>query len=180
MDPVEPAEVLVATGNEQDRAPARREHSQGEEGEEYQQEPAPGEAVVGTGRISAARQVKPVLRMLPFTRSQLATLDDVLVRASRSASVHFGIYLGDLGADTRTRAEEIHDLMGEWADDAVLVAVSPGQRVVEVITGGKAAHRLPDRGCKLAVESMISSFKEGDLAGGLTSGLRMLADHTDS
>ena len=180
MDPVEPAEVLVATGNEQDRAPARREHSQGEEGEEYQQEPAPGEAVVGTGRISAARQVKPVLRMLPFTRSQLATLDDVLVRASRSASVHFGIYLGDLGADTRTRAEEIHDLMGEWADDAVLVAVSPGQRVVEVITGGKAAHRLPDRGCKLAVESMVSSFKEGDLAGGLTSGLRMLADHTDS
>ncbi len=170
----------MATGNEQDRAPARREHSQGEEGEEYQQEPAPGEAVVGTGRISAARQVKPVLRMLPFTRSQLATLDDVLVRASRSASVHFGIYLGDLGADTRTRAEEIHDLMGEWADDAVLVAVSPGQRVVEVITGGKAAHRLPDRGCKLAVESMISSFKEGDLAGGLTSGLRMLADHTDS
>jgi uncharacterized protein DUF5130 len=180
MDPVEPAEVLVATGNEQDRDPARREHSQGEEGEEYQQEPAHGEAVVGTGRISAARQVKPVLRMLPFTRSQLATLDDVLVRASRSASVHFGIYLGDLGADTRTRAEELHDLMGEWADDAVLVAVSPGQRVVEVITGGKAAHRLPDRGCKLAVESMVSLFKEGDLAGGLTSGLRMLADHTDS
>jgi len=91
-----------------------------------------------------------------------------------------GQVLGDLGADTRTRAEEIHDLMGEWADDAVLVAVSPGQRVVEVITGGKAAHRLPDRGCKLAVESMVSSFKEGDLAGGLTSGLRMLADHTDS
>jgi Domain of unknown function (DUF5130) len=180
MDPVEPAEVLVATGNEQDRDPARREHSQGEEDEEYQQESAPGEAVVGTGRISAARQIKPVLRMLPFTRSQLATLDDVLVRASRSASVHFGIYLGDLGADTRTRAEELHDLMGEWADDAVLVAVSPGQRVVEVITGGKAAHRLPDRGCKLAVESMVSSFKEGDLAGGLTSGLRMLADHTDS
>lgn len=176
-DPVEPAEVLVATGNEQDRDPARREYPQSEG---YQQEAGHGEAVVGTGRISAARQIKPVLRTLPFTRSQLATLDDVLVRASRSASVHFGIYLGDLGADTRTRAEELHDSMGEWADDAVLVAVSPGQRVVEVITGGKAAHRLPDRGCKLAVESMVSSFKEGDLAGGLTSGLRMLADHTDS
>ncbi|MBV9139547.1 MAG: DUF5130 family protein [Pseudonocardiales bacterium] len=173
--------MLVATGDEQHRDPARRADSQHDG---YPQPPAPsqapGEAVVGTGRISAARQIKPVLRTLPFTRSQLATLDDALVRTSRSARLHFGIYLGDLGEDTRTRAEQIHDLMGAWADDAVLVAVSPGQRVIEVVTGSKAAHRLPDQGCKLAVESMVSSFKEGDLAGGLTSGLRMLADHTDS
>ncbi|MGH3771624.1 MAG: DUF5130 family protein [Pseudonocardiaceae bacterium] len=156
----------MATGKEQHRDPAHGE--------------APGEVTVGTGRISAARQVKPVLRTLPFTRSQLAALDDALVRASRGVSLHFGVYLGDLGADTRTRAEQLHDSMGGWADDAVLVAVSPGQRVVEVVTGGRAGHRLPDRGCKLAVESMISSFKEGDLAGGLASGLRILADHTDS
>jgi hypothetical protein len=178
---VERAEVLVATGNEQHEDPALHDHSPRDG---YQRElasaQAPGEAVVGTGRISAARHITPVLPALPFSRSQLATLDDVLVRASRSAKLHFGVYLGDLGADTRARAEDLHDSMGAWADDAVLVAVSPGQRVVEVITGGKAAHRLPDRGCKLAIESMISSFKEGDLAGGLTSGLQMLADQTDS
>jgi hypothetical protein len=180
-DPVEPAEALVATGNEQHGDPALRDHSQ-RDGSQRELAPAeaPGEAVVGTGRISAARRITPVLRTLPFSRSQLVTLDDVLVWASRSASLHFGVYLGDLGADTRARAEELHDSLGEWADDAVLVAVSPGQRVVEVVTGCKAAHRLPDRGCKVAVESMVSSFKEGDLAGGLTSGLRMLADHTDS
>jgi uncharacterized membrane protein YgcG len=51
--------------------------------------------------------------------------------------------------------------------------------VVEVITGSKAAQRLPDRGCKLAVESMVSSFKAGDLAGGLTAALRTLAAQTD-
>jgi Domain of unknown function (DUF5130) len=168
-------EVPVATGNE--KQPARRDHSP-DDG--YQPELAPGEAVVGTGRISAARQLKPVLPTLPFSRAQLAHLDDELVRASRAASVHFGIYLGDLGPDTRTRAEELHDSMGDWADDAVLVAVSPGQRVIEVVTGCRAANRLPDRGCKLAVESMVSSFKDGDLAGGLSSGLRMLANHTDS
>jgi hypothetical protein len=173
----EPVEVPVATGNEQPADPVRRDHHQSDD---YQRELAPGEALVGTGRISAARQVRPVLPQLPFTRSQLANLDDVLVRTSRSASLHFGIYLGDLGPDTRTRAEELHDSMGAWADDAVLVAVSPGQRVVEVVTGCKAANRLPDRGCKLAVESMISSFKDGDLAGGLSSGLRMLADYTES
>jgi hypothetical protein len=167
----------MATGNERHADPVRRRHAQ-DDG--HQPDLAPGEAVVGTGRISAARQVRPVLRTLPFSRSQLATLDDELVRASRNASLHFGIYLGDLGPDTRTRAEELHDSLGERADDAVLVAVSPGQRVIEVVTGCKAANRLPDRGCKLAVESMISSFKEGDLAGGLSSGLRMLANHTES
>jgi hypothetical protein len=177
VDPVERVEVPVATGDEQHADPVRRGHPQ-DDG--HQPELAHGEAVVGTGRISAARQVRPVLRTLPFSRSQLANLDDMLVRASRTASLHFGIYLGDLGPDTRTRAEELHDSLGERADDAVLVAVSPGQRVVEVVTGRKAANRLPDRGCKLAVESMISSFKEGDLAGGLSSGLRMLADQTDS
>jgi hypothetical protein len=176
-DPVEPVEVPVATGDEQPADPVRRDHARDDD---FQRELAPGEAVVGTGRISAARQVRPVLRTLPFSRSQLAKLDDALVRASRTASLHFGIYLGDLGSDTRIRAEELHDSMGEWADDAVLVAVSPGQRVVEVVTGCKVTSRLPDRGCKLAVESMVSSFKDGDLAGGLSSGLRMLADHTDS
>lgn len=176
-DPVKPGEVLVATGNKQHRDPARRDRSQRDED---QQQSAPGEAIVGTGRISAARMVTPVLPTLPFTRSQLATLDDELVRASRNARLHFGVYLGDLGSDTRGRAEVLHDSMGKWADNAVLVAVSPGQRVVEVVTGCKAANRLPDRRCKLAVESMLSSFKAGDLAAGLASGLRILADHTRS
>lgn len=161
----------MATGSAQHGEPARRDGDQ--------PQLAPGEAVVGTGRISAARRVTPVLPTLPFSRSQLAALDDALASTSRSAGLIFSVYLGDLGADTRARAEELHDSMGARADHAVLVAVSPGQRVVEVVTGGMAHHRLPDRGCKLAVESMVSSFKEGDLAGGLLSGLRILADQTD-
>ena len=70
---------------------------------------------------------------------------------------------------------ELHDGLDD-AGEAVLVAVSPEQRVVEVLTGPDARLRLPDRGAKLAVMSMVASFKEGDLFGGLLSGLRMLAD----
>jgi hypothetical protein len=169
--------VLVANGDEEHGKPARRHQNQ-RDGD--QQELALGEVVVGTGRISTARQVRPVLPMLPFSKSQRAALDDALVGASRSVGLHFGVYLGDLGSDTRARAEELHELMGGRADDAVLIAVSPGQRVVEVVTGCRAHHRLPDRACKLAVESMISSFKEGDLTGGVTSGLRILTEQTDS
>jgi Domain of unknown function (DUF5130) len=167
----------VATGSEQRRKPARRDQTQSDG---YQRELSPGEVVVGTGRISAARRITPLLPTLPFSRSQLTALDDALALANRCAGLHFSVYLGDLGSDTRARAEELHESMGHRADNAVLVAVSPGQRVVEIVTGGKAHHRLPDRGCKLAVESMISLFKGGDLTGGLTCGLRILVEQTDS
>lgn len=175
---VQSGEVLMVTGNEQHGKPARRGHSHSDPTQSDGL--APGEAVVGTGRISAARRTTPVLPTLPFSTSQLTVLDDTLARVNRSSGLHFSVYLGDLGADTRARAEQLHDSLGDQADDAVLVAVSPGQRVVEVVTGCRAHQRLPDRGCKLAVESMVSSFKDGDLTGGLISGLRILADQTDS
>ncbi|MGH3874455.1 MAG: DUF5130 family protein [Pseudonocardiaceae bacterium] len=163
----------MATGNAQHGPPARRGHDDG------WSKLASGEAVVGTGRISAARRITPVLPTLPFSTAELVTLDDALAQASRRAGLRFSIYLGDLGADTRARAEELHELLGDRADDAVLVAVSPAQQVVEVVTGRKAHHRLPDRGCKLAVEGMVAAFKQGDLAGGLATGLCTLADQTD-
>ncbi|MBY8854710.1 DUF5130 domain-containing protein, partial [Saccharothrix sp. MB29] len=77
-----------------------------------------------------------------------------------------------LGSDSRARAEELHAATPR-PTHAVLVAVSPGERVVEVVTGEESHRRLADRGAKLAVMSMVASFKEGDLAGGLISGLRM-------
>ena len=167
----------MANGDEEHGKPARRHQTQ-HDGD--QQERALGEVVVGTGRISTARQVRAVLPTLPFSKSQRAALDDALDCAGQSVGLHFVVYLGDLGSDTRARAEELHELMGGRADDAVLLAVSPGQRVVEVVTGCRAHHRLPDRACKLAVESMISSFKDGDLTKGLITGLRILMEQTDS
>lgn len=135
-----------------------------------------GEVATSSGRLSVAREWSPRRTSLPFSAAQLARLDEALTVATRTTGLHFSIYLGDLGEDTRARAEELHESIGAQAPDAVLVAVSPGQRVVEVVTGSEAARRLPDRGCKLAVMSMVASFGEGDLAGGLISGLRMLAD----
>lgn len=135
-----------------------------------------GEAQTASGRVSIAHRVTSARRTLPFSASQLAGLDEALTVASRTTDLHFSVYLGDLGEDTRARAEELHAAVGTWAPAAVIVAVSPGQRVVEVVTGSEATGRLADRACELAVASMVASFKEGDLAGGLCSGLRMLAD----
>jgi hypothetical protein len=136
----------------------------------------PGSAVTSSGRISTAEVfTEPDLSGLPFTPVELTRLDEALTLASRDSGLRFSVYLGDLGAGPTETAQRLHAQL-EGSDEAVLVAVSPQQRAVEVVTGSEARLRLPDRGAKLAVMSMVASFKEGDLLSGLLSGLRMLAD----
>jgi len=137
-----------------------------------------GHAAVVTlsGRVSVAREYTPAKPSLPFTSVQMARLDEALTLSARSTGLGFSVYLGDLGEDTRATAEALHAESGDAAASAVLIAVSPGQRKVEIVTGAESARRLPDRACNLAVMSMVASFKEGDLTGGLVSGLRMLTD----
>ncbi|MFD6073722.1 MULTISPECIES: DUF5130 family protein [Amycolatopsis] len=139
------------------------------------EEPGYGAAVTSSGRISAAKMYEPAGPNSPFTTQQLARLDEALTLASRETGLDFSVYLGDLGEDTRVTAEGLLSSTDDPAD-GVIVAVSPGQRVIEIVTGSQARHRLPDRGAKLAVASMVASFKEGDLIGGLVNALRMLSD----
>jgi hypothetical protein len=135
-----------------------------------------GAVVTATGRVSVARERSRSRPELPFSSVQLARLDEALTLSARTTGLGFSVYLGDLGEDTRETAEALHAESGEGAASAVLIAVSPGQRKVEIVTGNDSARRLPDRACNLAVMSMVASFKEGDLVGGLVSGLRMLTD----
>jgi Domain of unknown function (DUF5130) len=111
-----------------------------------------------------------------FSYRELARLDEALTMSSRETGLPFSLYIGDLGAKTRIRAEEMHGLSGPDPSHSVLIAVSPGQKVVEVVTGAVASRRLPDRACALAVLSMTSSFAAGDLVGGIVNGLRQLSD----
>ncbi|MEJ2853593.1 MULTISPECIES: DUF5130 family protein [unclassified Saccharothrix] len=138
-----------------------------------------GAVVTNSGRVSAAKMYEPHPPSLPFTPVQLASLDEALTLASRTTGLDFSVYLGELGSDTRARAEELHAGTPR-PSHAVLVAVSPGERAVEIVTGEESHRRLADRGAKLAVMSMVASFKEGDIAGGLLSGLRMLTDQAGS
>jgi hypothetical protein len=162
-------EVLVGTGENGDHGTVVRA--------DPATDPGPGATVMASGRVSAARVVKPLPPTVPFSPVQLARLDEAILLSSRSTGLDFSIYLGELGEDTRAKAERLHASIGApAASDMVLIAVSPGQRVVEVVTGDESHRRLADRACKLAVMSMVASFKEGDLIGGLVSALRMLTD----
>lgn len=135
-----------------------------------------GVALVNTSRVSVARRSLVTRPTLPFTPQQLIRLDEALTFASRDTGVAFSVYLGELGGDSRARAEELFSTQGAEAPGAVLIAVSPGERVVEIVTGTEVTRRVTDRAARLAVTAMVASFKEGDLAGGLVSALRMLAD----
>ncbi len=135
-----------------------------------------GAVVTASGRISVAREHHPARPELPFTAVQLARLDEALTLSARSTGLGFSVYVGDLGDDARATAEGLHAESGENAASAVLIAVDPARRRVEIVTGADSTRRLPDRACNLAVMSMVASFKEGDLVGGLVSGLRMLSD----
>lgn len=112
----------------------------------------------------------------PLIPSQRNTLDEVMAAAERSTGLRFSVYLGDLGTDSHTAAESLHAGLGAESVVAVLLAVSPGQRIVEVVTGAEAARRISNRSARLAVLSVIASCSEGDLLGSLVNGVRTLAD----
>jgi len=128
-------------------------------------------------RVSVAVEKKVVAPKVPFTTVQLTRLDEALTLASRFTGLTFSVYLGDLGADPRVRAEELHDTLDDaTAPHSVVIAVSPGQRKIEIVTGAQAARRISARICNLSINTMRSSFQEGDLIGGLVNGVRILCD----
>jgi len=127
-----------------------------------------------TSSTMASRTDEPLDQIFSFR--ELARLDEALTLSSRETGLRFTLYVGDLATPTRARAEELHAHSGGGTAEAVLIAVSPGQRVVEVVTGSAAARRLPDRACALAVLSMTTAFAGGDLVGGIVNGLRQLSD----
>ena len=111
----------------------------------------------------------------PLSATQRADLDRVVGVARSISGYCFGVYLGPL-SQGRTSALEQHALLPD-ASAAVLVAVDPAQRLIEIVTGRAAARNLDDRACELAVLTMTSCFQADDIAGGVREGVLLLAQH---
>ncbi|WP_436522837.1 DUF5130 family protein [Actinoplanes sp. HUAS TT8] len=115
-------------------------------------------------------------RESPFTTRQLLRLDEALRLADQATGLTFSIYVGELADPVRESAEKLHSQIAN-PHRAVLLAVSPNQRKLEIITGDEARKRITDRDAKLAAFGMAGSFSGGDLIGGLMIGLDQLASH---
>ena len=111
----------------------------------------------------------------PFTTRQLLRLDEALRLADQTTGLRFSIYCGDIDEPLREAAEKMHSELPDPVN-TVLLAASPRQRALEIVTGEQARRRLQDRDCKLAAFSMAAAFGGGDLAGGFINGLSMLVN----
>lgn len=111
-----------------------------------------------------------------FSARQLSRIDEALTLSSRESGLTFSLYVGSLAEPTRETAEALFRQLAETATAPVLVAISPAQRVLQIVTGVESAPRLPNKSCALAALSMRASFSAGDLTGGIVTGLRMLSD----
>ena len=129
-----------------------------------------------TAGDTSSRSGRPDVLDGPFTTPQLLRLDEALRLADQSTGLTFSIYVGDLDEPYRGHAEKLHGQLAD-PDRSVLLAVSPNQRALEIVTGALARRRLPDRSAKLAALSMAAAFGGGDLAGGIVAGLAQLADY---
>jgi uncharacterized membrane protein YgcG len=112
----------------------------------------------------------------PFSNEQVQAVTRAAADASAETGLHFSVYVGGVDGEVREAAEKLHAALGPLAPVAVLILVSPGDRLLEIVTGKESARRLSDRACALAALSMTTAFAGGDLVGGVVTGLRMLSE----
>ena len=111
-----------------------------------------------------------------FSERQRDDLARAIRIAENDTGLSFSVYVGALGDDSRGRALDLHAELGDAAS-ATLIAVDPGGRQLEIVTGHEAKRWLDDYACGLGAISMTTQFTAGDLAGGIINGLRTLAEH---
>jgi Domain of unknown function (DUF5130) len=133
-----------------------------------------GSAITTSGRISGVSEPGEVSSHYPFPIKQLVALDDALTYGSRASQARFAVYLGDLGQDPAARAREILADV-PTPDNAVLIAVSPDQGVIEVVYGSHVRGRGAEAAAPLGVAAAASSFEHGELIDGLISAVGVLS-----
>ncbi|KUI38861.1 hypothetical protein AU195_23010 [Mycobacterium sp. IS-1496] len=133
-----------------------------------------GWALTTSGRLSGVTEPGTLSVDYPFATKDLVVLDDALKYGSRAAKARFAVYIGDLGADTAATAREILSQV-PTPNNAVLLAVSPDQRAIEVVYGVDVKGRGIETAAPLGVSATAASLKEGNLIDGLISGVRVLS-----
>lgn len=133
-----------------------------------------GYAQTLSGRISGVTEPGALSVHYPFPVKDLVILDDALKYGSRAARARFAVYLGDLGEDTAGTARMILARV-PTPENAVLLAVSPNQRAIEVVYGSEVKGRGIEEAAPLGVSAAAASFQEGDLIDGLISAVRVLS-----
>ena len=111
-----------------------------------------------------------------FTSAQRNEIDKAIRDAETLSRIEFSVFVGRSDGETRPFAERLHAALVA-PDRSVLVLVDPAAQILEIITGKDAHLVLDDAEVKLAALTMQTAFASGDLVGGITRGVRQLAEH---
>lgn len=111
-----------------------------------------------------------------FSSSQRHEIDKAIRDAETVCRYEFSVFVGASQGETGPFAQRLHATLTA-PDRSVLVMVDPSARIVEIVTGAEVHRDLDDGQVKLAALSMQAAFAAGDLVGGITQGVMMLADH---
>lgn len=111
-----------------------------------------------------------------FSATDRFEIDKAIRQAETSCRFEFSVYVGASDGEARPYAERLHGSLVAPAR-SLLVLVDPAARIVEVVTGAEVRRVLDDSEVALAMLSMRSAFAAGDLVGGITGGVYMLAEH---
>jgi hypothetical protein len=133
-----------------------------------------GWAVTYSGRLSGVSEPGALSETYPFSLKERVELDEALKWGSRSSKARFAVYIGDLGAPSAAAARALLAKV-PTPDDAVLIAVSPNQRVIEIVYGSALQGRGAESAAPLGVAAATSAFQEGNLIDGLVSAVRVMS-----
>lgn len=133
-----------------------------------------GWALTYSGRLSGVTEPGELSEDYPFSIKERVELDEALKWGSRASKARFAVYIGDLGAPTAAAARAILAKV-PTPNEAVLIAVSPNQRVIEVVYGAGLQGRGAEAVAPLGVAAAASAFQEGNLIDGLVSAVRVMS-----
>ena len=134
-----------------------------------------GSVITTSGRVSGVTEPGALSVHYPFSNNDLVAIDDALKYGSRKSMTRFAVYLGDLGGDTAARAREILAKV-PTPNNAVLLAVSPDQSVIEVVYGAQVRGRGAEAAAPLGVAAAAAAFEQGNLTDGLVKAINVLSD----
>ena len=111
-----------------------------------------------------------------FTARERADVDRAIRDAETVSRFEFSVFVGPADGESRPFAERLHAKLTA-PERSVLIMVDPVARRLEIVTGSDVRRDLDDSEVHLAALTMQTAFEAGDLVGGITQGLLMLAEH---
>ncbi|GAA3517338.1 DUF5130 family protein [Nocardioides daeguensis] len=115
------------------------------------------------------------MRTNALTAAERAALDVTIRNAEQVSRAEISVFVGAASGEPRDFATSLHNTLVLPAR-SILIMVDPDRRVVEIVTGGHVRERITDDEAQQAAAAMTARFSAGDLAGGLTRGIELLAE----